>query len=184
MEYEERIDQYRENFKEHEIQTIEDGKHVKIFKFAKPGTNTFSFTLVCSDNLIAMTGDCYPFMSLPGHGRDGLSFLRGAINSLGYFLEKCPESFLTSEYCSDYAMELLVEEVKSEVITQDQLDGCYGLDEGEVQGEAAYYEFCYSNDIEEPSRPRILKSSTLNQIAGLRCFVEKYEQSLEEIAAT
>lgn len=170
------IEEFKENFKDHEIIVVTDNEHVKKFIFKKPGTGTFEFSLVTADNLIAMTGDCYSLMITPGYGRCGFSFLRGSVNSVGYFLGKCPFNLELTKYSYDEAIHNIRTYVEEGYINQEDLDDVYNLDEGDLIGENNYYKFCNDHEIYEPSSPRVLTATTLLQLAGLQCFVEKYNE--------
>lgn len=167
---------FKENFKGHEIIILEDGQYTKHFVFKKGGTGTFSFDLVTAHNLIAMTGDCYSLMITPGYGRCGLAFLRGSINSEGYFLSKCPFKEQLTEYSHQEAMHHIRVCVENEQITEEDLQDADWVDEDPFWGEFRYYEFCYEKDIDEPASPKVLTETTKLQLAGLQCFVEKYNE--------
>ena len=173
---EEIIKECRNNFDKHELTIIHESISVKRYLFRDPKTWCFGFYLTCADNLIVMNGDTYSLLVEPGYGRDGLAFLRGAIDSYDYFLSKCPLKMEVKEYSHSYAMELLKEDVENEYISQEQLDDAYGLDEGEFRGEIAYWDFCYEHNLDDPCSPRTYTRTTLNQIAGLRCFIDKYDK--------
>lgn len=180
MNYEETIINCKKNFSRHELKVICDNEKVKRFQFRRPDSGCYGFNLTTADNLIVMNGDTYTLIIEPGYGREGLGFLLGSINSLGYFLSKCPfrswgKDVLT-EFSHDKALENLKYYIENEYVTKEQVDDICGLDDGEWHGEHAYYEFCNKYNIDEPMSPRVLTHTTLNQVAGLRCFAEQYEK--------
>ena len=80
----EKMDNLEQIFKDHEIEVIVDTPEVQRYKFSKPGTWMYGFFLTFSDNLIVLNGDIGTMIVEPGYGRNGLTFLRGSINSLDY----------------------------------------------------------------------------------------------------
>lgn len=177
---EKEIKNKKEYFKDHVVEVIIESEYVKKYKFSNPNSSEYWFDLVCSDNMIAMMGDCYELMVNPGYGRDGLAFLRGSINSYGYFLEKCRYNKGLGDPLTEYSTEEANENIKRYIedgyITSDDTKYLYGLDEGQFHGEFRYYEFCSEKQIDEPYSPRVLTSTTMLQIAGLMVFVEKYNE--------
>jgi len=171
----ERINKFLRNFNNHQITVIHESDKVKRYSFKQPDTGCYGFSLTCADNLIVMTGDCYSLLVEPGYGRDGLAFLRGSINSYGYFLSKCPLNMEIKKYSPERALKLVKEYYKDYLekdLKEDELP-CDFYEEG-LRGEVAYWDFCHESEIDDPGCPTVYTGQTLLQIAGLMKFVEEY----------
>ena len=178
-------EKYREIFDEHEVTELLVTDEVQKYMFRKPDSGMYGFSVISSDNLLYMNGDIGPFLVTPGYGRNGLKFLRGSINSTGYFLEKVPYEFkrqLTvfsmheaKEAIKEYATEdygyLTKEEADKIMQELYECNGFCGPDEVERR----YYELCMAHDIDEPSSPRVLSVHIEIVLMGLRCFLEKLD---------
>jgi hypothetical protein len=175
-DYDKTIEECKKNFAKHVLTVICDHERVKRFQFRRPDSGMYGFSLTTADNLIVMNGDTYALMLEPGYGRQGLGWLRGSVDSVSYLLEKCPFRKLLTEYSYEQAKENLQYYVTEEYLKQEDVDDLYGLDDGELYSEGRYYEFCHEKEIDEPMSPRRLTYTTLNQVAGLQCFVEAYEK--------
>jgi len=181
----ERLEKFKENFKNHEITVICEHKEVQRFQFRNPLDGNYGFNITCADNLIALTGDIYELMITQGYSRSGLAFLLSHVtrDPWYYFLSKVSNRDSLSEYSYKKAIENLESNFddgyfddNDEIKTKDDFKNLHMMDEGEYWGEHAYYSFCNEHDICEPLSPKVLTATTVLQIAGLQCFVEAYEK--------
>lgn len=176
----EAIDEYKENFSKHQIFTIHSNDQVQVFLFRKPDSWSNGFQLVCTDNTILMNGDCWSLLIEPGYGRSGLAFLRGSVFDVSYFLSKCPFRDEVKEFSRERALENIEYYHENEYLTDDQYEDFIErfTDKGEFYDIVSYYELCHEYEIDEPMGVKVLKHRTLNQIAGLQCFVREYEKMI------
>ena len=99
------------SFADHKLKIICNTKEVQMFECRnKDGSWCYGFRAVFADNLICMHGDCGELLINPGYNRDGLRWMRGSINSIGYFREKFDQPYVedTREFSNDIAVDNLL----------------------------------------------------------------------------
>ena len=180
-DYEKIINKCKANFENHKIETVlsNDKENVYRFLFRQSDTWCFGMELTFAPNLIVVTGDCGDILLAPGYGRCGLSFLKGSIGSYDYLLGKSPfhgNRNPLKDYSYNQAMQNLKYEVECGSITGDDIEEAHHLDDYYFHGMYHYYEFCHDKEIDEPCSPEVFCHSTLNMIAGLMVFVNKYNE--------
>lgn len=180
--YDSIIEKCKENFSDHEIKIIHQSEDFSRIKFSRPNTWMYGMFITTADNLIVVNGDCGTLVLEPGYGRNGLSFLKGSIDSAYYLLGKTPFKNEIKEYSPEYAKSLLyerLEEYKEEYPEKytkfkKKLKDIH-LDDWD--GEQNYYRFCHENDFDDdPWCPKVLNHFVLNIIAGLKVMVKKMEE--------
>lgn len=188
-EYNKTIEDCKRNFENHEIMIVVDGPDVKQFAFMNTKSGMYSFQITTSNNLIVLNGDIGPLVVEPGYGRCGFQFLLDhVVRDRVYFMSKCPNQDHLSEYSPKKALALIKEWTKEGIVPKTatnkkalddaDLDNLSEISWESYWGKVAYYKFCSKHNVDDPEDPSVLKFHTLNQIAGLQCFVKKYQDMI------
>ena len=74
-------------FKDHEITVLTDTEHVKLYRCGQPGSSVYAFYVAGLPGAVAFYGDLGEAILRPSD-RDALGWLRGAVRSPSYLIEK------------------------------------------------------------------------------------------------
>ena len=177
----------RKVFEKHELKIVENTDHIQMFICRKPNDSTFAFQVVCANNMVCLTGDIYSMLVEPGYGRNGTMFLRGSINSEGYFLGKIRLGRDDhTKYSVEEAQRIIDnerEQYKDSPEVLDQLDDILIGDEGKY-GEFKFYESWYDAGLDECPNPKVLTAQTIYQLEGLKWLANKLDEINFEIGVT
>lgn len=171
-----------EAFKDHEIRVLVNTPEVQSFECRnKNGSWCYGFRVVCSDNLICMYGDIGELMFLPGYNRQGVKWLRGSIDSEGYFFEKLDRPYITDarEFSTENAINAIFSSLYGDDIDeileyqQPELNMLKDLFDGDIEFEHEFYERAYYKySIDETPRPTSSRFSLEYRYQALKKLCE------------
>jgi len=175
------------NLAAHTIQQLHaDGAPGRIWKCSNNGSSVYAFTVYAPPGWLMMTGDMGGCMW--SRHRDMLSFIRGAINSLGYFSEKasndcnirCKYTELAEEWLSEAPKEW--EERHGNPMTDEELEQLPDIrDAYENYGEihdlpsAVFESPLYNGDCSTVPSCEYYTYHYLWKIEALKWFVERID---------
>lgn len=173
---------YREYFKDHKVTVIENTPNIQMFKCGKPSENNMSFTVVFSDNCIAMSGDIGEVMTCPGYRR-GIRWFRGSINSTDYFIEKIPRNLKTTEWNSEKAIKYMRDMIDGMVVetADDWTKGQYyelmgDIDDDTINSSEKFYEKWSDLRLDDPPNIEVITKRLWIQISAFTWLAEQLDE--------
>ncbi len=166
---------HREDFKDHKVTVLVNTPEIQAFNCSKPESNIFAFRIVITDNCIAMNGDIGEIMICPGYNR-GIRWLRGAIDSVHYVLEKVPYNFRTKEWNEKEAaksMQSMIDEEESEKHKAAYQEIKEGIENETIYSSESFYSEWNETELgEAPDEMETLTRRTWIQLSAITWLTE------------
>lgn len=172
------------SFKDHVLTTEHESDKISLYHCGTPGTNNCSFRIIIAPDCITVYGDIGDGMVWRPGTNYMLGWIRGAISSPDYVIEKMPANCKREEFSEErarsqwaYLKECYADnEEKLALLTDDRLDEIVEGDEGQPQEQ--WLAFMYEElEDDDPSLVMDWTSEVYWTIEALKKFVQLYNQA-------